>query len=127
VAVAAEAVALPQVSGAPVPLDPTVLDALTGGSRSATREVLDDFLGATASDLRALAAARDAGDTEAVAREAHKIKGASRLVGAGELAEAAAALEAAAKAADWPQVLPLSADVATAADRLRMHVEAAYA
>jgi CheY-like chemotaxis protein len=119
-------VALPQAVGAPEPLDASVLATLTGGSRAMAREVLDDFLATTRSDLAALTAAREGGDTEAVAHEAHKIKGAARLIGAIELGDAAAALETAAKAADWPQLLPLFADVATAADRLRLHVEAAY-
>jgi two-component system sensor histidine kinase EvgS len=118
---------LPQLAMPPTPLDASVLDALTGGSRSVAREVLDDFLATTARDVSALIAARDAGDLAQLAREAHKIKGASRLVGAGELALAASELELAAQHADWPQLLPLSADVATAADRLRMHVQAVYA
>jgi len=118
---------LPQLAAPPTPLDARVLAALTGGSREAAREVLDDFLATTARDVTALIAARDAGDLAQLAREAHKIKGASRLVGAGELALAASELELAAQHADWPQLLPLSADVATAADRLRMHVQATYA
>jgi CheY-like chemotaxis protein/HPt (histidine-containing phosphotransfer) domain-containing protein/anti-sigma regulatory factor (Ser/Thr protein kinase) len=118
---------LPQLATPPSPLDASVLDALTGGSREAAREVLDDFLATTARDVSALIAARDAGDLAQLAREAHKIKGASRLVGAGELALAASELELAAQHADWPQLLPLSADVATAADRLRMHVQSVYA
>jgi HPt (histidine-containing phosphotransfer) domain-containing protein len=122
-----EVAPLPQLATPPTPLDPGVLDTLTGGSREAAREVLDDFLATTARDVSALIAARDAGDLAQLAREAHKIKGASRLVGAGELALAASELELAAQHADWPQLLPLSADVATAADRLRMHVQSVYA
>jgi HPt (histidine-containing phosphotransfer) domain-containing protein len=118
---------LPQLGTPPTPLDASVLDVLTGGSREAAREVLDDFLATTARDVSALIAARDRGDLAQLAREAHKIKGASRLVGAGELALAASELELAAQHSDWPQLLPLSADVATAADRLRMHVQAVYA
>ncbi|MBS0211874.1 MAG: response regulator [Proteobacteria bacterium] len=113
---------LPQLHGAPVALDYGVLDALTGGDRSQTRAVLEDYLGATATDLQAARRAREAGDAAQLAREAHKIKGAAMLVGAQELADAARALEAAAKADDWAQVLPLAAGVDTAAERLRMHV-----
>ena len=71
---------------------------------------------------RIWSAARAAGDLERVARQAHKIKGAARLVGAHPLAEAAAAAEAAAKSADWSQVLPHCADVETAVERLKRHV-----
>ena len=59
-------------------------------------------------------------------RQAHKIKGAARLVGALELAEAAAALESAGRSGDWASVLPLSVDVATALERLRLDVAARW-
>jgi two-component system sensor histidine kinase EvgS len=117
---------LPQLAAPPTPLDPAVLTGLTGGSADVMREVLDDFLATTGRDVAALIAAREAGDLEQLAREAHKIKGASRLVGANELALAASELELAAKAGDWTQLLPLSADIATAADRLQRHVRASY-
>ena len=113
---------LPQLAGAPTPLDRKVLDTLTGGDREQNKMLLDDYLTATGNDLRALQRARVAGDGQQLAHEAHKIKGAAMLVGALELADAARALEAAAKAADWPKVLPLAADVDTAAERLRLHI-----
>ncbi|MBS0194520.1 MAG: response regulator [Proteobacteria bacterium] len=113
---------LPQLHGAPAALDRSVLDALTGGDAAQNRAVLDDYLGATAADLQAARHAREAGDAAQLAREAHKIKGAALLVGAQELAAAALALEEAAKSSNWPQILPLSADVETAAERLRLHV-----
>ena len=100
-----------------------MVDELTGGDAGETRALLEDFLASTEDDVEGLRAAREAGDTDQVARQAHKIKGAAKLVGALELAHAAAELELAAKAADWPQLLPLSADVQTAAERLRFHVQ----
>jgi PAS domain S-box-containing protein len=114
--------ALPQVHGEPVPLDPAALAAITGGDAGATRELLDDYLRATDADVQATRAAQAAGDLERLAREAHKIKGAARLVGALPLAAAATELEHAAKLGDWAQVLPHSADVATAFERLRLHI-----
>ena len=113
---------LPQVYGEPLALDPTVLAAITGGDAGATRELLADYLQTTDADLAELRAAQAAGDLARVARQAHKIKGAARLVGAHPLADAAASLETAAKDEDWPQLLPLSADLATAFERLRRHV-----
>ena len=50
------------------------------------------------------------------------MKGAALLVGANELAAAALALEEAAHAADWQHILPLNADLETAAERLRLHI-----
>lgn len=118
----ATVVALPQVHGAPAPIDRSVVDAITGGDLEQTRLVLEDYLSATAADLQAARGAREAGDAARLASEAHKIKGAAMLVGAGELAAAARALEDAAKREDWPHILPLSADVETAAARLRLHL-----
>jgi two-component system sensor histidine kinase EvgS len=117
---------LPQLGGDPLPLDPGVLRPLTGGDARETRALLDDYLATTEADLTELRTAQAAGDLERLAREAHKLKGAARLVGAHPLAEAAASLEDAAKQADWPQVLPLAADVATAFERLKRHVAERY-
>ena len=50
------------------------------------------------------------------------VKGAARLVGAVELGEAAARLEAAGRATAWDRVLPAAADVHTALARLRLDV-----
>ena len=117
---------LPQLALPPSPLDPATLDALTGGDASETRALLDDFLASTADDLAGLAQAQAGGDLVAVTRQAHKIKGAARIVGAIELAEAAGQLEAAARADERPALAALAADVATAADRLRLYVEERY-
>jgi CheY-like chemotaxis protein len=117
---------LPQVHTAPLPLDPSVLHALTGGDPADTRLLLDDFMATTASDLDGMQAARGAGNLDDLARQAHKMKGASRLVGAQELAAAATEVEAAAKQGDWAGVLPHCADVATAVERLRRHIEETY-
>jgi signal transduction histidine kinase/DNA-binding NarL/FixJ family response regulator len=73
----------------PIPAEP-VLD----------RELIEDFLRATQDDLDALRQALAEHDTEGLTREAHRIKGASGLVGADALATAAARIEAAGRAAD---------------------------
>jgi PAS domain S-box-containing protein len=113
---------LPQTQGESPPLDAAVLDVLTRGDPSQKRALLQDYLNTTANDLDAARRARESGDCLQLAREAHKIKGAALLVGAGEVAAAALALEQAAKASDWPQILPLNADLETAVERLRLHV-----
>jgi PAS domain S-box-containing protein len=114
---------LPQTQTPPLPLDVRVLGELTGDDPNEMRTLLGEYLTATAIDIDAMQQARAAGDAVQLARQAHKIKGAAKLVGATELAEAAADLEMAAKAADWPQLLPLCADVQTCAERLRLHVQ----
>ncbi len=117
---------LPQTRTEPLPLDTAVLDTLTGGDAHEARALLDDFLGACDADVQGLDAARSHGDLEQLARQAHKIKGASRLVGAEQLALAAAEVEAAARAGDWSQVLPHCTDVTTALERLRLHTTTHY-
>ena len=116
---------LPQLER-PLPLDASVLDVLTGGDDAEARLLLDDFLASTGHDLAELDAARTGGDLPALTRQAHKVKGAARIVGAVELGETAGQLEAAARAQEWPAVLPLAADLATAAERLRLYVEERY-
>ena len=113
---------LPQLSGDPLPLDPSVLAPLTGGDPEAMKDVLDDFLATTEADMAPLRSARAGGDLAALARQAHKVKGAARLVGALPLGEAAAAVENAAKAGEWDQVLPCVADLETAFERLKRHL-----
>jgi HPt (histidine-containing phosphotransfer) domain-containing protein len=114
------------VRSEPLALDTSVLDTLTGGDPGECRALMDDFLAATDADRQGLRSARAAGDLEQMARQAHKIKGAARLVGAQQLGEAAAEVEVAAKSGDWSQLLPHCADVETAAERLRLHVDHLY-
>jgi HPt (histidine-containing phosphotransfer) domain-containing protein len=102
------------------------LNDLSGGDEAETSAVLRDFLDATAQDLAQLAQAREGGDIPAIAHQAHKIKGAARLVGAIELAHAAAELEAAGHAGEWAGILPLVAHVDTAAERLKLFVAQRY-
>ncbi len=58
-------------------------------------DLIQDFLHTTRDDIAALRSALARNDAAAVAREAHRIKGASGLVGAGALAAVAARIEAA--------------------------------
>ncbi|HEY1141493.1 MAG TPA: ATP-binding protein [Lysobacter sp.] len=116
----------PQLDEAPPVLDFNVLRELSGGDEAETGAVLRDFLDATAHDVAQLGHCREAGDIPAITRQAHKIKGAARLVGAGELAQAAGDLEAAGQGGEWSAILPHFAQVETAAERLRLFVAERY-
>ncbi|NUS61579.1 MAG: Hpt domain-containing protein, partial [Lysobacter sp.] len=116
---------LPQAERPP-PIDEQVLVGLTHGDAAETRELLDDFLASTQADLATLAAAREAGDLPGVTREAHKLKGAARSIGAHELGEAANALETAGRAQDAAHVPALAADVETAMHRLVLWSDARW-
>ena len=122
---APHAAALPQLEQPPA-LDATTLDGLTGGDANETRLLLDDFLASTAQDQAELDAAVAAGDLPALTRQAHKIKGAARIVGALELGESAGQLEAAGRAEERMAIAPLAADVATAIERLKLYVAERY-
>ncbi|MFT3897556.1 MAG: ATP-binding protein [Thermomonas sp.] len=117
----ASAESLPQLHRPP-PFDEQVLHSLTGGDEGDLRALLADYLASTREDLAGLEAARAAGDLPVLTRQAHKLKGAARTVGALELADAAERLEAAARAGDWMTVPPLATDVVTAGERLRLFV-----
>jgi CheY-like chemotaxis protein/HPt (histidine-containing phosphotransfer) domain-containing protein len=112
---------LPQLQRPP-PFDEQVLLALTSGNEADLRALLADYLASTREDLAGLGIARAAGDLPTLTRQAHKLKGAARTVGALELAEAAERLEAAAREGDWMAVPPLATDVATAGERLQLIV-----
>ena len=116
----------PQLDEAPPLLDSNVLRELSGGDENETAAVLRDFLDATAHDVAQLTRCREAGDIPAITRQAHKIKGAARLVGATELAHAAGDLEAAGQDGEWSGILPLVAHVETAAERLKLFVAERY-
>ncbi|MFA5685464.1 MAG: ATP-binding protein [Lysobacteraceae bacterium] len=83
-----------------LPLDTAVLSEATGGDADEIAALLADFLTATEQDMAALRKAAESADLIRLAREAHRIKGAARLVGAAPLSTAAAALESAARRGD---------------------------
>ncbi|GAB3101347.1 response regulator [Lysobacter terrae] len=120
------ALATGALDDAPALLDYDALHELSGGDESDAAAVLRDFLDATTHDLALLVKTRDDGDIPAITRQAHKIKGAARLVGAGELALAADELEAAGQGGEWSAILPLVTHVETAAERLKLHIEERY-
>jgi signal transduction histidine kinase/CheY-like chemotaxis protein len=74
-------------------IDRAVLEELTGGDPEVAAGVLQDFMEASRADVEALQAAVTAGYRDDVRRQAHRLKGASRLVGARRLAELAQELE----------------------------------
>ena len=84
---------------APAPrgaFDAATLDGLTGGDAELAASLVEDFLHTSRSDLRALRAALDDRDTDDVRRQAHRIKGAARIVGAREIARVSEGIETAA-------------------------------
>ncbi|MBA8887341.1 signal transduction histidine kinase/DNA-binding NarL/FixJ family response regulator [Dokdonella fugitiva] len=81
-----------------LPFDRAATSAPTVAPLAVDADLLRDYVGSTRQDLAALAAAVAARDAGAIAREAHRIKGASGLVGADAVATRAAQIENAAHA-----------------------------
>jgi len=99
------------------PIDLKVLDQLTANATDRAA-ILQDFMAQTRSDLADLLAALEAHDLPASVRTAHRMKGASRMVGAYELTSACEAMENAAR-----QGNPESADTLKAAlESLEAHL-----
>ena len=81
-------------------MDPRALALVTGGDRALAREAFARFFEANEEDVAALDQGVAAGDAAAILRAAHRIKGASRTLGAMPLGEVSAAIEQCARDAD---------------------------
>ena len=88
------AVAAPEAQAGGDVLDVGVLSELTAGDRALADEVLDDFVAESRSDLATLREVAESGVADDVRRQAHRINGASRMVGAREVAISRAASSA---------------------------------
>jgi HPt (histidine-containing phosphotransfer) domain-containing protein len=102
------------------PIDPAVLEELTGGDAQLAADVLDEFLVTTRADIAALGEACVEQAPEDVRRLAHRIRGAARAVGAQRLAEVAQRAEslAALGSADWGRFEILRGELAGALEEI---------
>jgi CheY-like chemotaxis protein/HPt (histidine-containing phosphotransfer) domain-containing protein len=112
-----------RADGGPAPLDPAALAALTGGDATIERDILLEFKHANDADADALATALAARDLPGIVRAAHRIKGASRMVGAQPLADVCAVIEDAGRHDDLPGVLAEEPRLRDALDQLSAHLD----
>ncbi len=107
-------------------IDHAALHELTGGDGDLAASILVDYVDSSGPDLVALRAALDEASADDVRRHAHRIKGASRTVGAGQVAELAGRLEAAASTAvnDWQALRSIADDLEVAMARVAKVVTA---
>ncbi|HEV7393455.1 MAG TPA: Hpt domain-containing protein [Burkholderiales bacterium] len=87
------------------PLDRAVLAEMCGGDEAFERRILRNFWQATQNDIAKLRDAVISGDLRAVALISHSIKGASRTIGAHELAAVCDRIEEAGRAAESSTIL----------------------
>ncbi|WP_052877998.1 PAS domain-containing hybrid sensor histidine kinase/response regulator [Chromobacterium subtsugae] len=93
----------PEPAQDPLPVDRSVLEVYSNGELSVELEILREFQTGNLEDVAELRAALQAEDADRVGFSAHRIKGASRMVGANEMGAAAEAVEKAGKAHDLEQ------------------------
>ena len=82
------------------PIDPSVLDEFTGGDESLRQEILHQFIAADETDVQNLRETLGGSDFGAIGKVAHRIKGASNMIGAKAYAAAADRINRAARAGD---------------------------
>jgi len=106
-------------------LDVGVLSELSGGDMRLSGEILDDFVHESRADLANLRGVYERGDAEALRQQAHRINGASRMVGAREVRDIASRIEREAGAGDpdWELLCTLLDPLADALTRLAAAAE----
>ena len=106
------------------PLEHSVLATLTDGDRDSEREILEDFRRATLVDSSLLERAVNGAQCEHVVTASHRIKGASKMIGASGLAEVCERLERAGRAGDLRAVRADMEAFQTELERLNHYCEA---
>ncbi len=86
------------------PIDRAALAELSGGDAAIERDILSDFRGANDADAAVLREALDTRNIAELTRASHRVKGASRMVGATPLAEVCERIERAGHANDWAAI-----------------------
>lgn len=102
----------------PCPVNLQVLAAVVGSDARLQRRLLARFRDAHPSDVHSLQQAFDTGDNSQMAAWAHRIKGASRMIGAMELGAVCERIESAAKSGAGTDVDQLHLDFLHESTRL---------
>jgi len=105
-----------------VPIDHAILGTLLCNDGAAVRAVLGQFLASSVEDAAALCAALKVGNRTGALRLAHRLKGGSRMVGAGRLAEYCERAERAVRESDSPLVLETADELEAEAGRLAAYL-----
>jgi HPt (histidine-containing phosphotransfer) domain-containing protein len=111
----------PEAAGGGAQIDGAVLDELTGGDSELAGAIVCDFVTASREDFRALELALAGRDLDAARRQAHRLKGAARTVGAHAIGDLAEQIErdAARGVDDWPRYTVIVAQL----DEAVTHIE----
>lgn len=116
---------LPGLSGSagapPALANPGRLHELAHGDAGVASQLLRAFCEATDADMADLAAATQSRDSAQIKRSAHRIGGASGMIGADQIAEISARMENAAATGDWAALVSLYSEMRQAVERVRAH------
>ncbi|MBT3702100.1 MAG: response regulator, partial [Alphaproteobacteria bacterium] len=85
-------------------VDPKFLRETFGDDEETIREIMQDYVGPAGETVGEIDAAYEAKDAAQIGAAGHKLKSASRSIGADGLADICARLEAAGKSDDWPEI-----------------------
>jgi two-component system, NarL family, sensor histidine kinase EvgS len=117
----------PPAAASATAVDAAALAELTGGDRAVERDILREYRIANDADALALREALGRRDLPGIARAAHRMKGAARLVGARGLAEVCATIEQAGRGEDMAAVAAAEAQLTGELDRLNAYLDEAGA
>jgi PAS domain S-box-containing protein len=107
----------------PAPIAAAALAELTGGDEAIEREILREYKMANDADVLSLEDALARRDLPGITRAAHRIKGASKMVGARDLAAVCAAIEQAGRGDDLPGVMAEEARLRRELERLNAYLD----
>ena len=104
------------------PIDREKLAEVSLGDADFEREMLADFRSAIDEDANDLALALEAGDQVDIRRIAHRLKGASRAIGASDLAAVSERLEIAGRGADLAAISAATEPLFREVEKVRKHL-----
>jgi two-component system sensor histidine kinase EvgS len=119
---ASKAAAGAKAAAIAAPIDHAILATLLCNDDAAVRAVLSQFLASSAEDAAALCAALGVGNRTGSLRLAHRLKGGSRMVGAGRLADCCERAECAVREGDAPSALATAVELEAEAKRLAAYL-----
>ncbi|MCE9662417.1 ATP-binding protein [Halomonas sp. M5N1S17] len=105
------------------PLDPAMLDVISGNDRELAREILCEFRHSNDVDATSIQQAINDNDSTTLARAAHRIKGASQLVGAHPFARACERLERAGRSKNWGEIFAGLEEFRQEQERLHAYID----
>ncbi len=108
---------------ADIPVDPTMLDVFAGDDRGLAREILRELRHSNDLDANRIQQAINDSDSRTLAHAAHRIKGASRLVGAHPLARACERLERAGRSEEWEEIFAGLEEFRQEQERLHAYID----